>query len=75
MFVLYWDKISGERLQDHWFSGLCFASYFANLISKSSKFQLKQAFRQMKAQINRRHLLQSPLGKATTEAGVHTHYK
>ena len=21
-FVLYLDKISGERLQDHWFSGL-----------------------------------------------------
>ena len=20
-FVLYWDKISGERLQDHWSSG------------------------------------------------------
>ena len=22
MFVLYWAKISGERLQDHWSSGL-----------------------------------------------------
>ena len=21
-FVLYWDKTSGERLQDHWSSGL-----------------------------------------------------
>ena len=26
-FVLYWDKISGERLQDHWSSGiLCTAA-------------------------------------------------
>ena len=23
-FVLYLDKISGERLQDHWSSGSCF---------------------------------------------------
>ena len=22
-FVLYWAKISGERLQDHWSSGFC----------------------------------------------------
>ena len=24
-FVLYWAKISGERLQDHWSSGISFA--------------------------------------------------
>ena len=29
-FVLYLAKISGERLQDHWSSGLCLASYFAH---------------------------------------------
>ena len=27
-FVLYWAKISGERLQDHWSSGLSFAESF-----------------------------------------------
>ena len=27
-FVLYLAKISGERLQDHWSSGLEFISYF-----------------------------------------------
>ena len=26
-FVLYLDKISGERLQDHWSSGLIFTKY------------------------------------------------
>ena len=26
-FVLYLDKISGERLQDHWSSGFSFPSY------------------------------------------------
>ena len=26
-FVLYWAKISGERLQDHWSSGLRFLPY------------------------------------------------
>ena len=25
-FVLYLDKISGERLQDHWSSGYCLAT-------------------------------------------------
>ena len=27
-FVLYWAKISGERLQDHWSSGFNFQSRF-----------------------------------------------
>ena len=34
-FVLYLDKISGERLQDHWSSGLDFVlCNFANVISR-----------------------------------------
>ena len=30
-FVLYWDKISGERLQDHWSSG-CTARFVSDLV-------------------------------------------
>ena len=28
-FVLYWAKISGERLQDHWSSGFLFYRFFS----------------------------------------------
>ena len=38
-FVLYLDKISGERLQDHWFSGLFLQARRITIISRvSSKF-------------------------------------
>ena len=41
-FVLYLAKISGERLQDHWSSGLCFASLFAHLSSISNNFNCNE---------------------------------
>ena len=30
-FVLYWAKISGERLQDHWSSGYEFTVFFRDI--------------------------------------------
>ena len=39
-FVLYWAKISGERLQDHWSSGfnMRFQNIFSRNIEKIPKF-------------------------------------
>ena len=39
MFVLYLDKISGERLQDHWSSGYF---YCDNLVSRCPYLDTKQ---------------------------------
>ena len=38
-FVLYWDKISGERLQDHWSSGLRLGLqiFFQNIMGGGGK--------------------------------------
>ena len=42
-FMLYLDKISGERLQDHWSSGLIFATNIrVNPITKIQNFLLSK---------------------------------
>ena len=43
-FVLYWAKISGERLQDHWSSGLRFAMIFQQVFSLCYGFKLGNNF-------------------------------
>ena len=45
-FVLYWDKTSGERLQDHWSSGcvhLCKAGFLIIMLN----FLIFQYFRKI----------------------------
>ena len=38
-FVLYWDKISGERLQDHWSCDILFRGDFSFLFNFSMKIR------------------------------------
>ena len=36
-FVLYYAKISGERLLDHWSSGFCFISFHMHVRIKTNQ--------------------------------------
>ena len=43
-FVLYWDKISGKRLQDHWSSGLLFVIIVLVIVSRFGVLVLRTRF-------------------------------
>ena len=45
MRVPYWAKISGERLQDHWSSGINFCSPFPRRLHMKFGFDWPNGFR------------------------------
>ena len=55
-FVLYLDKISGERLQDHWSSGLTFLEQKWQM-SSLVKTDIEDAFRIVPINPYNHHLL------------------